>query len=83
MLKVTVAEVRRDIVKQMGVDLCASMNSGTTVVNFNNTNPFTANSGPLVPAMALAQAFGSDAIGRRRFARWRAPASYGRWPSPI
>ena len=31
MLKVTVAEVRRDIVKQMGVDLSASMNYGTAV----------------------------------------------------
>jgi pilus assembly protein CpaC len=49
MLKVTVAEVRRDIVKQMGVDLSASMNYGTAVVNFNNVNPFTANGGPLVP----------------------------------
>jgi pilus assembly protein CpaC len=42
MLKVTVAEVRRDIVKQMGVDLSASMNYGTAIVNFNNSNPFTA-----------------------------------------
>jgi pilus assembly protein CpaC len=49
MLKVTVAEVRRDIVKQLGVDLSASMNYGTAVVNFNNVAPFTANSGPLVP----------------------------------
>ena len=59
MLKVTVAEVRRDIVKQMGVDLSASMNSGTTVVRFNNNNPFTANSGPLVPGNGLATSFGS------------------------
>ena len=42
MLKVTVAEVQRDIIKQLGVDLSASMNYGTAVVNFNNTNPFTA-----------------------------------------
>ena len=42
MLKVHVAEVRRDIVKQMGVDISASMNYGTAVVNFNNQNPFTA-----------------------------------------
>ncbi len=42
MLKVTVAEVQRDIVKQLGIDLSASMNYGTAVVNFNNTNPFTA-----------------------------------------
>jgi pilus assembly protein CpaC len=48
MLKVTVAEVRRDIIKQIGVDLSASMNYGTAVVNFNNTNPFTALGGPLV-----------------------------------
>jgi pilus assembly protein CpaC len=49
MLKVTVAEVQRDIIKQLGIDLNASMNYGTAVVNFNNTNPFTANSGALVP----------------------------------
>jgi len=42
MLKVNVSEVRRDIVKQRGVDLSASMNYGTAVVNFNNSNPFTA-----------------------------------------
>ncbi len=53
MLKVTVAEVQRDIVKQMGVDLSASMNYGTAIVNFNNTNPFTANNTPLVPGNAL------------------------------
>jgi pilus assembly protein CpaC len=56
MLKVTVAEVRRDIVKQMGVDLSASMNYGTAVVNFNNTNPFTANNAPLVPGNNLTAA---------------------------
>jgi pilus assembly protein CpaC len=54
MLKVTVAEVRRDIIKQMGVDLSASMNYGTAVVNFNNFNPFTANNAPLVPGNALS-----------------------------
>ena len=48
MLKVHVAEVRRDIIKQMGVDLSASMNYGTAVVNFNNANPFTASGAPLV-----------------------------------
>ncbi len=56
MLKVTVAEVRREIIKQLGVDLSASMNFGTAVVNFNNTNPFTANNGPLVPGNALTAA---------------------------
>src|SRR5882672_649462 len=48
MLKVNVSEVRRDIVKQLGIDLSASMNYGTAVVNFNNTNPSTAFGRPLV-----------------------------------
>ena len=59
MLKVTVAEVRRDIIKQMGVDLSASLNYGSTVVQFNNSTPFTANNGPLVPANGLGSSFGS------------------------
>ncbi len=52
-LKVTVAEVQREIVKQLGIDLSASMNYGTAVVNFNNSNPFTANNSPLVPGNGL------------------------------
>jgi pilus assembly protein CpaC len=56
MLKVTVAEVRRDIVKQLGVDLSANMNYGTAVVNFNNANPFTANNAALVPDNGLTAA---------------------------
>ena len=59
MLKVTVAEVRRDIVKQMGIDLSASMNAGNTIVRFNNSNPFTANNAPLVPGNGLLTSFGS------------------------
>jgi pilus assembly protein CpaC len=54
MLKVNVSEVRRDIIKQMGVDLSASMNYGTAVVNFNNSNPFTALGRPLVADNGLA-----------------------------
>ena len=42
MLKVTVAEVERDLVKQLGINLSGSVGYGTAVVNFNNTNPFTA-----------------------------------------
>jgi pilus assembly protein CpaC len=53
MLRVTVAVVRRDIIKQLGVDLSANMNYGTAVVNFNNSNPFTANGAPLVANNAL------------------------------
>ena len=47
MLKVTVAEVQRNIIKQLGIDLSANMNYGTAVVNFNNANPFTANGSAL------------------------------------
>jgi pilus assembly protein CpaC len=53
MLKVTVAEVQRNIIKQLGIDLSASVNSGTTTVTFNNSNPFTANNGPLVSGNGL------------------------------
>jgi pilus assembly protein CpaC len=42
MLKVTVAEVERDLIKQLGINLSGSVGYGTSVVNFNNTNPFTA-----------------------------------------
>jgi pilus assembly protein CpaC len=56
MLKVVVGEVRRDIVKQLGVDLSASLNAGTAVVNFNNSNPFSASGGPLVSNNGLGVA---------------------------
>ena len=42
MLKVTVAEVQRDVVKQLGIDLSGTLNYGTAVVNFNNSNAFSA-----------------------------------------
>ena len=54
MLKVAVAEVQRNIIKQLGIDLSANMNYGTAVVNFNNANAFTANNGPLNSANGLA-----------------------------
>jgi pilus assembly protein CpaC len=59
MLKVTLAEVQRSIIKQMGIDLSASLNYGTAVVKFNNATPFTANSAPLVPTNALTTSFGA------------------------
>jgi pilus assembly protein CpaC len=58
MLKVTVAEVARSIIKQLGIDLSANLTYGTTVVNFNNINPFTVNNAPLVPGNALSTTFG-------------------------
>jgi pilus assembly protein CpaC len=47
MLKVTVAEIQRDIVKQLGIDLNGSLGYGNTVLNFNTDNPFSASNGPL------------------------------------
>lgn len=40
----------------MGIDLSASMNYGTAIVNFNNSNPFTASGGPLVSNNGLSAA---------------------------
>lgn len=59
MLKITVAEVQRDVVKQLGVDLSASLNYGTAVVNFSNTNPFSQSGAALVDGNALTTKFGS------------------------
>jgi pilus assembly protein CpaC len=42
MLRVTVAEVQRDVIKQLGVDLSGSVGSGMAVLNFNTSNPFSA-----------------------------------------
>jgi pilus assembly protein CpaC len=42
MLKVTVAEVERDLIKQLGINLSSQLGYGTAVLNLNNTNPFTA-----------------------------------------
>lgn len=47
MLKVTVAEVQRDVIKQLGINLSGSLGSGHSVLNFNTSNPFSANGTPL------------------------------------
>src|SRR5262245_2225482 len=57
MLRVTVAEVQRDVVKQLGIDLGGSVNYGSAVVNFNNINPFG------VTGSALSNSF-VDAVGK-------------------
>jgi pilus assembly protein CpaC len=59
MLKVTVAEVARSIIKQLGIDLSGQFNYGTAVVNFNNNNPFTATGQPLVAGNAITTSLGS------------------------
>jgi pilus assembly protein CpaC len=59
MLKVTVAEVARSIIKQLGIDLNGSLSYGNSAVTFNNTNPFTANGQPLVSGNNITTSFGS------------------------
>jgi pilus assembly protein CpaC len=61
MLKVTVAEVARNIVKQLGIDLSGSLNYGSSVVNFNNANPFTGYGRTLVANNSITAALGSPA----------------------
>ncbi len=46
MLKVTVAEMDRTVIKQLGINLNGSLGYGTAVVNFNNTNAFPINGTP-------------------------------------
>jgi pilus assembly protein CpaC len=58
MLKVTVAEVQRDVIKQLGIDLNGSLSYGSSVLNFNNSNPF-AIGGALVDGNAMAGSFKS------------------------
>ena len=58
MLKVVVAEVERDVVKQLGINLSGSLNYGTAVVNFNNTNPFSA-TGQSLSGSAITGSFNS------------------------
>jgi pilus assembly protein CpaC len=54
MLRVTVAEVQRDVIKQLGIDLSGTLSYGTAVVNFNNSNPFSAYGQPLSANNAIA-----------------------------
>ncbi|WP_247838306.1 type II and III secretion system protein family protein [Bradyrhizobium sp. 200] len=58
MLKVTVAEVGRNIVKQLGIDLSANLTYGTSVVKFTNSNPFTAYGRSLVEGNSLTSTVG-------------------------
>ena len=54
MLKVTVAEVQRSIIKQLGIDLNGSIGYGTTVFKFNTDNPFSVQGQPLSNSSLLA-----------------------------
>jgi pilus assembly protein CpaC len=79
MLKVTVAEVERDLIKQLGINLSGSFGFGSTVVNFNNNNPFTA------LGQSLSGSFISPTSNRSpaRCRPWSRPASFIRLRNPI
>lgn len=57
MLKVTVAEVQRDVVKQLGIDLNGTAGQGAAVFNFGLNNAFSAFG--QAPPSAVQGAFGS------------------------
>jgi pilus assembly protein CpaC len=53
MLKVTVAEIQRDIIKQLGIDLSGTIGGGNSVLTVSNTNPFPVYGQPLVGSNAI------------------------------
>jgi pilus assembly protein CpaC len=55
MLKVTVAEVQRDIIKQLGVNLSGSVNSGASSLSFNTDNPFAVNGKPITDSSFIGK----------------------------
>jgi pilus assembly protein CpaC len=57
MLKVTVAEVQRDVIKQLGIDLSGSLSTGQNVLTFNNANPFPVVGRALVDANVVTGSF--------------------------
>jgi pilus assembly protein CpaC len=56
-LRVTVAEVQRDVIKQIGVDLNGTVGIGSAVLRFNNDNPFPVYGTPLVDANRVTGTF--------------------------
>jgi pilus assembly protein CpaC len=59
MLKVTVAEVQRDVVKQLGINIDANVGQGSAVVNFTSSNPFSA-FGQSLASSAVTGTFGAS-----------------------
>lgn len=54
LLKVTVAEMQRSILKQLGVDLTTALNISNAIVNFSSVNPFSIAGTPLTGTTAAA-----------------------------
>ena len=63
MLKVTVAEMQRTVLKQLGVDLEAALDIGSTVLNLASVNPFTLANGVLSGTNAdITTTFGDSTV---------------------
>ncbi|MPZ41764.1 MAG: BON domain-containing protein [Rhizobiales bacterium] len=69
MLKVTVAEIQRDVIKQLGINLAGQFGSGASVLKFNTDNPFGAH-GQALSDSKIEPTFGN--IGNRVTATIRA-----------
>ncbi len=69
MLKVTVAEVQRDVIKQLGIDLNGSVGFGSAVVDFSNINPFPIVGQPLVATNAITGSWKSVSATLRAMER--------------
>lgn len=63
MLKVTVAEVDRQIIKQLGVDINASLGYGTAVLNSQNPFAATGQTPSNALGVGLPQTIGGNSIG--------------------
>jgi pilus assembly protein CpaC len=57
MLRVTVAEVQRDVIKQLGIDMTGTVGQGSAVLDFATVNPFSA-FGQSLSATNFAGVFG-------------------------
>jgi pilus assembly protein CpaC len=57
LLKVTLAEVERDVIKQLGINLNGNLNLSTSVLNFANNTPFSA-LGNSLSGSSIASTFG-------------------------
>ncbi len=79
-LRVTVAEVQRDVIKQIGVDLNGTVGIGSAVLRFNNENPFPVYGTPLVDANKVTGTFTQN--GRSINATLRAMERAGVIPYP-
>jgi pilus assembly protein CpaC len=59
MIKITVAEMQRTVIKQLGIDLNGTFGAGPAMVNFNNSNPFVTHGAPLVANNSFSGTFKS------------------------